>query len=155
MHLSKLVIILLFCLLTGCIYSSLFNRQVWIGNSDVRDTSNPRARMVDDVIKNHLKPGLPRKAVLNLLGKPSHEAIERRLPKTTILPDSISYTNDQNLKPENSEKTMNAINEFYKLYAEPVLILRYPVGWSTIDPNFLIIKLTSKGLVEDYWVEQG
>ena len=29
-----------------------------------------------------------------------------------------------------------------------VMILRYPVGWSTIDPNFLIIKLTSSGLVE-------
>jgi hypothetical protein len=35
------------------------------------------------------------------------------------------------------------------------MIIRYPVGWSTIDPNFLIIKLNGKGQVEEYWVEQS
>ena len=50
---------------------------------------------------------------------------------------------------------MAAVNKFTQLYAQPVMILRYPVGWSTIDPNFLIIQLNSEGVVEEYWVEQG
>ncbi|MEJ7558578.1 MAG: hypothetical protein WKF66_09745 [Pedobacter sp.] len=121
----------------------------------MEDTSNPRAWMVQDVMKNHLKSGMSRKAVLDLLGKPYQEGIERRLPKNTALPDSISFENDENLKPENSKKAMDAINNFYRLYAEPVMIIRYPVGWSTIDPNFLIIKLNGKRQVEEYWVEQS
>lgn len=77
------------------------------------------------------------------------------LPRDTVLPDSISFENDENLKPENSKKTIDAINNFYRLFAKPVMIIRYPVGWSTIDPNFLIIKLNSNRQVEEYWVEQS
>ena len=75
--------------------------------------------------------------------------------KNTALPDSISFENDENLKPENSDKAIDAINNFYRLYAKPVMIIRYPVGWSTIDPNFLLIKLNGERQVEEYWVEQG
>jgi hypothetical protein len=155
MQLSKFVAFLLLCLLAGCNYSSSFNQDVWLENPDVGDTSNPRARMVQDVMKNHLKPGMSRKSVLDLLGKPYQEGIERRLPKSTIIPDSISSTDPEKYKPENSDRTIAAINNFYRLYAQPVMIMRYPVGWSTIDPNFLIIKLNSEGLVEEYWVEQS
>lgn len=98
---------------------------------------------------------MSRMTVLDLLGSPYQEGIESRLAKNTVLPDSISYENDKNLKPENSAKAMVAINNFYKMYAKPVMILRYPIGWSTIDPNFLIIKLNGKRQVEAYWIEQG
>ena len=50
---------------------------------------------------------------------------------------------------------MAAINKFYKLHGKPVLIMRYPVGWSTMDPNFLVIQLNSKHQVVEYWVSQG
>ena len=155
MYFSKLVFILIASFLAACNHSSSFDREVWIDNPDVNDTSNPRASMVQDVMENHLVPGMSRKAVLDLLGKPYQEGIERRLPKNTILPDTVSFTNDENLKPENSDKTIDAINKFHELHSEPVTIIRYPVGWSTIDPNFLIIKLNDKGQVEEYWVEQG
>ena len=155
MYFSKLIFIILACFFAGCTHSSTFDRKIWVDNRDMNNTSNPRAWMVQDVIKNHLKSGMSRKAVLGLLGEPYREGIERRLPKNTILPDSISFINDKNLNSENSDKTINAFNNFYKLYAEPVMIIRYPVGWSTIDPNFLIIRLNSKGQVEDYWVEQS
>src|SRR5215217_2872569 len=155
MYFSKLLFILLVCFLAACTHSSSFDKEVWVDNPDMEDTSNPRTWMIQDVMKNHLKSGMSRKAVLYLLGKPYQEGIERRLPKNTALPYSISFENDENLKPENSKKAMDAINNFYKLYAEPVIIIRYPVGCSTIDPDFLIIKLNGKRQVEDYWVEQS
>jgi hypothetical protein len=111
--------------------------------------------MVQDVIKNQLKLGMSRKEVLALLGEPYREGVERRLPKNTILPDSVSSTNPERFKPENQKRAIAAINSFYRLYAKPFMIIRYPVGWSTMDPNFLIIMLNSKGLVEEYWVEQS
>jgi hypothetical protein len=151
----KLAAFFLLCSLASCNYSTSFDRDVWFKNPGMEDTHNPRARMVQDVIKNQLKPGMSRKAVLDLLGKPYQEGIERRLPKNTILPDSVSSTNPERFKPENQERTVAAINNFYRLYAKPVMLMRYPVGWSTIDPNFLIIMLNSKGLVEEYWVEQS
>jgi hypothetical protein len=155
MYFSKLLFILFACTLAACNHSSSFDKEVWVDNPDIQDTSNPRAWMVQDVMENHLKSGMSGEAVLDLLGKPYQEGIERRLPKNTVLPDSISFKYDKNLKPEDSEKATDAINNFYKLYAEPVMIIRYPVGWSTIDPNFLIIKLNGKRQVEEYWVEQS
>ena len=119
MYFPKQLFILLACFLIGCSHSSSFNREVWVDNPDIKNTSNPRARMVQDVMKNHLKTGMSRMTVLN------------------------------------SAKAMVAINNFYKMYAKPVMILRYPIGWSTIDPNFLIIKLNGKRQVEEYWIEQG
>lgn len=154
MNLLKLLFIFLACFLTACTHSSTFNKAVWVANPDVGDTSNPRAWMVQDLMKNHLKAGMPKTAVLNLLGTPYQEGIERRLPKNTIIPDSISLENEENLKPEKLAKATDAINNFYKLYAKPVMIISYPVGWSTIDAKFLIIKLNGRREVEDYWVEQ-
>jgi hypothetical protein len=155
MKLPKLILILVAFIFIGCKHSPNFDKQVWIDNPDVVDTSNPRAWMVEDVMKNHLRPGMSRKAVLDLLGKPYKEGIENRLPKGTKFPDSISFENEENLKPENSDKATDAINKFQKLYAKPVMLVRYPVGWSTIDPNFLIIKLNEKLQVEESWVEQS
>ncbi|MEJ7560010.1 MAG: hypothetical protein WKF66_16980 [Pedobacter sp.] len=155
MHLYKSIVIIFICFLTGCSSSPLFDRQVWIDNPDEGDRSNPRARMVDDVVKTHLKPGMSKTAVLKLLGKPLYEGIESRLPKNRVIPDSITYADGDASKPEITTKKTNALNNFYRLYAEPVMILRYPVGWSTIDPNYLIVKLSEKGLVQEFWVEQG
>ncbi|MBG6234667.1 hypothetical protein IWX76_001222 [Pedobacter sp. CAN_A7] len=155
LYFSKFITFLLLCFLAGCSTSTSFDREVWIDNPDVANKYNHRAKMVQDVIKNHLKPGMPKKSLLNLLGRPYWEGTVRRLPKNTVLPDSISYANDENFKPENADKAMVAINKFYKLYGKPVLIMRYPVGWSTMDPNFLVIQLNSKQQVVEYWVSQG
>jgi hypothetical protein len=154
LYFSKFIAFLLLFFFAGCSTSTSFDREVWIDNPDVGNKYNPRAKMVQDVIKNHLKPGMSKKSLLNLLGRPYREGIERRLLTNTILPDSISYANDKNFKPEDADKAMVTINKFYKLYGKPVMILRYPVGWSTM-PNFLVIQLNSKQQVEEYWVVQG
>jgi hypothetical protein len=154
MHLPKSLVLGLLAL-GSCNQSTSFNREAWVDHPAVTDTHNPRARMVQDLISNHLKVGMTRKAVVVQLGQPYKEGIERRLPKNTILPDSISATNPENLKPENEKRSVAGLNKFIDLYAAPIMVMRYPVGWSTIDPNFLIIKLDKNGLVEDYWIEQS
>jgi hypothetical protein len=158
MYSLKFVAFLLLCSLSSCNYPTSFDRDVWVKNSALeygQIIPNPRARMVEDVMKNHLKPGMSRKAVLDLLGQPYQEGIEQRLPKNTILPDSLSSANPDRFKSENQARTLAGINNFYRLFAKPVMLMRYPIGWATIDPNFLMIKLNSKGLVEEYWFEQG
>jgi hypothetical protein len=40
-------------------------------------------------------------------------------------------------------------------YKQPITFLLYPVGWSTIDPNFLLIEFTNKDLVSGYGIKQG
>jgi hypothetical protein len=155
MSLSKPLVLLTLSALVSCNHSTSFDREAWMDNPEMTNTHNPRARMVQDVIDNRLKAGMTRTSVVALLGQPYKEEVERRLPKNTILPDSISLTNPENLRPENADRAVAEINNFYRLYAKPVRIMRYPVGWSTIDPNFLIVKLNKSGLVEDYWLEQG
>jgi hypothetical protein len=87
----KSIAILFTLFLMACNTSPLFDREVWIDHPGENDHSNPRARMVNDVVKTHLKPGMSKTAVLKLLGRPYYEGIERRLPKNMVLPDSIAY----------------------------------------------------------------
>ncbi|WBA41093.1 hypothetical protein [Hymenobacter canadensis] len=141
-------------LVLGCSHSASFDQEVWLQNPGVEDTRNPRAYMVQDVLKNHLRAGMPREAVVALLGSPYKEGVEQRLPKEVVVPDSLSASNPENLKPENQDKFLAAFNAFMRLPSRPDTVLLYPVGWSTIDPNFLVVKLTGKGKVENCWVEQ-
>ena len=135
--------------LTGCQHASAFDRAVWLQNPAMEDTHNPRAWMVQDVMENHLHAGMARPAVIALLGEPYQEGIERRLPIGTKIPDSVTGTNER-LKPD-----VAVLNNFMRDHAKPVLVMRYAVGWSTIDPNFLLLLLDSRGVVQAYWVEQG
>lgn len=131
-----------------------FNKERWINNSDVNDTNNPRAYMTEDLLKNHLKIGITKDSVLALLGKPYKDGIENRLTKEFKVPDSLSFSNEENLKPENSDRATDRINKFMRLNSQSDTLMLYPVGWSTIDPNFLVIKFNHKGLTSDFWVGQ-
>lgn len=53
--------------------------------------------MTDDLIKNHLKPGMHRDSILVLLGRPYKEEIGNRIPTGLAIPDSI-----RNLSPHQS-----------------------------------------------------
>ncbi len=155
MYLNKFAAVLLIAHLFSCNPSSRFDSALWIKHPQAEDNSNPRAGMVNDLMKNKLKPGMSKEEVLELLGKPYKEGIEQRLPKNIVIPDSISFSNPDNLKPENLEKIVTERDTFNKLHAKPVFTLHYPVGWSTIDPNFLVIIMNENGLVERYQVEQS
>ena len=153
---TKLNYILLFFLfvMVSCKVDKKFNKERWLANNDVNDTHNPRAYMTEDLLKNHLRIGITRDSVFELLGKPYKDGIENRLPKGLKMPDSLSFSNKKNLKPENSDRTTYRINQFMRLNSQPDTLVLYPVGWSTIDPNFLVIKFDNKGVSSDFWIEQ-
>jgi len=151
--LNSILILFLF-VIVSCNGDRKFNTERWLNNNDINDTKNPRAYMIKDLLKNHLKNGITRDSVLALLGKPYKDGIENRLPKGLEMPDSLSFSNKENLKSENSDRATERVNEFMRLNSQPDTLMLYPIGWSTIDPNFLVIKLDNNGLTSDFWVEQ-
>ena len=134
--------------------SDRFDRDVWLSNSDMTDTDNPRARMAKDLLDSYLKPGIHRDSILTLFGKPYLEQIENRLPKGLDVPDSFSLVDSENLKRENRDNALDNFNQWYKDYGQPETLMLYPVGWSTIDPNFLVIKFRPDSIAYEFWIEQ-
>lgn len=134
--------------------SDKFDRDVWLSNSDMDDTRNPRSKMTRDLLDNYLKPGIHRDSILTLLGEPYLEKIENRLPKGLDVPDSLSLVDSENFKKENQEKALNNFNQWYRDNGQPDTLMLYPVGWSTIDPNFLVIKFRPDSIAYEFWIEQ-
>ncbi len=152
---TKLSIICFLLLATiSCTGNKKFDKEIWRSNNDVNDTCNLRAHMAKDLMENHLKVGLTRNAVLDLLGEPYKDVIENRFPKGVEVPDSLSMMNDKNLTSEERNQLIVRINEFHSLHAKSDTLMLYPIGWSTIDPNFLAVQFDNKGRVRDFWIEQ-
>lgn len=120
------------------IYSDKFDRETWIENDDMTEANNPRFYMTDDLIKNHLKSGIHRDSILLLLGEPYKEEVGNRIPTGVEIPDSISN-----------------ITEWYRVNSQPDTVMMYPIGWSTIDPLFFVIKLKPDSTAYDFLIEQG
>ncbi len=168
----RICILFITAIATGCsmFYNSdKFDRDVWLSNNDMTDTRNPRSKMTTDLLENYLKPGLTRDSILLLLGKPYFDGIENRLPKGLKIPDSLSLGIDSvgvaslfdsvDLQMKNNskikvEKELKEFNSWYMANSQPDTLMLYPVGWSTIDPNFLAIKFKVDGTAYEFWVEQ-
>lgn len=129
--------------------SDKFDKDVWLLNNDISNRYNPRANMTKDLIENYLRPGMHRDSIIILLGRPYLEKIENRLPKGLEVPDSLSIS--ESLDTTQLEK----FNTWYETNSQPDTLMRYPIGWSTIDPIFLIIKLRSDSTTFEFWIEQG
>jgi len=147
----------IFTILTSCsmFYNSdKFDRQVWLWNDDMTDTSNPREKMTKDLLENYLKPGIPRDSILLLLGEPYLERIENRLARGVEIPDSLSYHNLDGLSTEQRDKHNDNLNAWLDSNSQSDTLMYYPVGWSTIDPRFLIIKFKPDSTAYEFWIEQ-
>ncbi|GMQ28847.1 hypothetical protein [Algoriphagus confluentis] len=131
-----------------------FEKSVWMSNNSETERHNPRSRMTQDLLENYLKPGINRDSILGLLGPPSREKIEIRIPKGIEFPDSLSLSNPENFKPENREKAQKNYNEWFLRNGQPDTLMFYPVGWSTIDPNSLVIKFSPDSISYEFWIEQ-
>ncbi|MBX2963692.1 MAG: hypothetical protein KF687_14360 [Cyclobacteriaceae bacterium] len=134
--------------------SEKFDKTVWLSNNDMADRYNPRAQMTNDLLENYLKPGIHRDSIILLLGRPYLEKIENRLPKGLQVPDSLSLIDSVNFRKENRDKALKNYNDWYAAHGRPDTLMFYPVGWSTIDPKFLVIKFKSDSTAYEFWVEQ-
>ena len=123
-----------------------FDKDVWLSNNDIANEYNPRSGMTTDLMENYLRPGMHRDSIVTLLGRPYLEKIEYRPPKGFVVPDSLSSIDSVGIEK---------FNDWHSKFSRPDTIMRYPIGWSTIDPNFLIIELGQDSTVTDFWIEQG
>lgn len=130
-----------------------FDRAIWLEKNDVNDTRNPRARMTKDLLQNQLKPGITKDSILKLLGPAYEDKIVSRLAEGVEVPDSLHIWKYGSEPKRVQDKKLKEYNDWMHDHGQPD-ILFYPVGWSTIDPNFLVVKFNDRGIAYKFWVEQ-
>jgi len=154
---SLIIISLIVLIFSSSCQNRKFDQKVWFENNsnDYADTKNPRIYMVDDIIKNHLKIGMKKEDVIKILGKPTIDTIGVYLPKNIKFPDSLSIIDKVDLSKEKKEQYLHLINEWYKKNYKSAPMLTYYVGWSTMDPVFLEIRLDDENKIIDFWDRQS
>lgn len=137
-------------------YSTNFNQKIWLENGELGNgtENSPRARMIDDLIKNYLKEGMTKSEIIALLGNPYKDGIEQRLPKGIEIPDSLDIVSTVGKSIEVRQKALVDWNNWYSEHSQPDTLLLYTAGWSYIDPNSLVIKLNDKDVAYEFWLEQ-
>lgn len=126
----------------------------WIEHNTVEEIKNPRQKMINDLMNNHLNKGMKRNELIKILGKPLSDSIMNYLPKNIKLPDSLKINYDIEKTEEERNKQIEKITLWYKNNYLQAQILMYPIGWSAMDPVFLKIRLSNEGFIEDFWIEQ-
>lgn len=142
----------LLLLLGGCRPATTFDQQVWLQNPEMTDTNNPRRYMAEDVVHHQLRSGMTQQQVLKLLGPPYRDETTSLLPDSVSLPRKAIISADS--RADSLEQVAAQAARFFRAHGRPVRVLLYPVGWSTIDPNFLTVALTPDGRVLKSWVAQ-
>jgi alpha-L-arabinofuranosidase len=133
-----------------------FDQKVWLENNKVGNglEKNPRAKMIDDLITNHLKKGMEKSEIIDLLGTPYKDGIEMRLPKGMEVPKSLDLLPTVGKSKKIQQDALDKWNKWYSEHTQPDTLLLYAAGWSTMDPNFLVIKLNDREIAYDFWLEQ-
>jgi hypothetical protein len=165
MRSSVPLICALLALLSGCSSpSTSFDRKAWLDDPELdnphrNDYHDSRQWMVENLMKNYLKPKMSKTDVVTLLGKPDKDGIEQRVPKDTVEPDSVSIAYAKTIKDGDDakwKKYMDDSNKFHDLHARPDTLMLYHIGREGelgIDSRYLAIEFSGKGLVKKYWVE--
>ena len=150
MRIKKSLPVILFILTWFSSCQSSFDQKIWLNNDNIEDTNNPRASMVKDLMDNYLINGMKKEEIISLLGKPSSDTLGVYIPKGLKLPDSLDLLKSK----VESQKALELVNEWFKKNNKEAHLLYYSIGWSIIDPIWLIIKLDKDNLMDDYWIEE-
>ena len=159
--LIKYIFLLILINLISCVTkskdNSIFNQKIWLDNTQLGDglNQNPRALMTNDLMNNHLKNGMSRTEIINLLGQPFKDEIQERLPNNIQQPDSINLRSIMGVSDEKRQKILTDYNNWYHQNLRPDTLLIYPVGWTKTDSIFLVVKLNDKNSVNEFWMEQN
>jgi len=134
---------------------SKFDKKIWLTHDTMKEIENPRMKMTDDLLKNHLKKGMTKAEVIKLLGKPFSEGVHYRLPEDIKIPDSVSIIQNLDKSGEEKKKVIDLYNNWHQKHILPVNLITYQIGWSYVDPTFLVIKLDDHDKAIDFWVESN
>ena len=151
MRFFKIFFILIFISLSSCNGQNKFDQEIWLKNNDISIRENPRFKMVNDILENHLRKGMSKSSIIELLGKPNTDALDYYLPNNKKLPDSLEIDYDYD---KDVDKKIELISEWYKKNQKSAPMLKYHLGWTLIDTVSLEIIL-NEGIVIDYWVKQN
>ena len=153
---SGLIICLCFSSVTSCnsIRYKKFNKEIWLKNSSESDLNNPRSYMTNDLIENYLKIGMEKTEIIDLLGPPKFNGISHRIRKGVIFPDSLSTLHSIGKSKAERQLALDKFNAWLKENREPDTIMDYPIGWSTIDPVSLIIRLNDQNVAYEFKIVQ-
>tara|TARA_R110001592_G_C12733691_1_gene710143 strand:- start:71 stop:604 length:534 start_codon:yes stop_codon:yes gene_type:complete len=137
--------------------NSIFNQKIWLDNMELGDglKQNPRAPMTNDLMNNHIKNGMSRTEIIDLLGQPFKDEIQERLPNDIHQPDSINLRSIIGESDEKRQKILTDYNNWYHQNLRPDTLLIYTVGWTMTDSIFLVVKLNDKNSVNEFWIEQN
>jgi len=156
----KKITLLIFVCLYACnskgnyIYSEPFDQKLWMKHNDIKELNNPRAKMVNDLIRNHLKKGMAKSEIINLLGNPYFDGIQSRLPKGMKAPDSLDLLKTIGKSKKIRQDVLDKWNKWYLENSQPDTLLLYAAGWSLMDPNSLAIRLNDKNIAYEFWLKQ-
>jgi len=146
----KLILLLLFQIsFVSC--QNNFDREVWINNNNYHK-NNPRIKMVNDLMNNHLKRGMNKFQIFELLGKPESEYIGVYLPDGKKIPDSLSLIKTIGENNVLQNEMLNNVNQWYKDNYLSSPMISYPLGWNLIDPSKLIVRLDDNDNVVDFYI---
>ena len=133
---------------------SKFDKKIWLTHDTMKEIENPRMKMTDDLLKNHLKKGMTKAEVIKLLGKPFSDRIEFRLPENIEIPDSVNVRENLDKPKDDIDKMFSSYNKWYHENTQPDTLVTYYIGMS-MDLNFLAIKLDNRDKACDFWVESN
>lgn len=138
--------------LTSC--QTNFNKTNWIKQGNELNNKNSRIKMIDDLFENHLKQGIEKKEIIQLLGNPLSDTISVYLPKNISTPDSLSFKTINLLPIEKKKVRLKELSQFYQKKYKKAPVLTYFIGYSFISPNFLFIKLKDNKM-DSCWIKQN
>ena len=150
-------ILLILILLTSTISScqTKFDKKVWIEDSDLTNHQSIRSKMTKDLMLNHLRKGMKKEEIIDLLGKPYSDKIENYIPRELSPPDSLKLTVIFDKPTEQREKYFSLLEKWKKDNYQTDSIITFYAGWSLIDPVFLKIKLDKEGKLIDFWLKEN
>ena len=150
----NLNLLVLFFVVSSC--TGQFDSTAWKSvDSSVESGDNTRSQMADDLLENYLEKSMTKAQVLELLGDPNEQGVQKRVAPEVArtIPDSISAFTIVKLPKEEQADRMEQMNKWLTANSEMMDLFVYNSGWRGMDPLVLFIRFENDKVI-DYWLSQ-